>query len=321
MSGGEKQSLAFASVYAMNPNVYVLDEPSANLDQAATDRLREQIQTIKKQGKTVIIAEHRLYYLSDLIDRAVYLADGAIQKEFTRQQFLALTEQQRHALGLRTFKEQVQEITTGPDPTGLLEIQNLTVKIKGQTIFENISLTASPGKILAITGHNGAGKSTLMRCIAGLIKETSGEIRVAGKPTKRKQRNKLCYMIMQDVNHQLFGDSVWNECSLSCSDAAVEKKISETLNDYGLLKLKDKHPMALSGGQKQRLAIVTGIVAGKKILMFDEPSSGLDYAHMKMVSQTLRALADSGHIVLVITHDLELLNSTCDQVFKMDDLP
>lgn len=319
MSGGEKQSLAVASIYAMNPDIYVLDEPSANLDQASTDHLREQIHTIKKQGKTIVIAEHRLYYLADLIDRVVYIADGMIQKEFTRQQFLALTEQQRHALGLRTIKTQFPEITTAPDPTGVLEIRNLTVKIKKQTIFEAISFTASPGKILGITGHNGAGKSTLMRCIAGLIKETSGAICFDGKPLKRKQRNKLCYMIMQDVNHQLFGDSVWDECLLSCSNTVQKENIAQTLTDYGLLEFKDKHPMALSGGQKQRLAIVTGIIAEKKILIFDEPSSGLDYAHMKTVSKTLRELADNGHIVLVVTHDLELLNSTCDQVFKMDD--
>ena len=81
------------------------------------------------------------------------------------------------------------------------------------------------------------------------------------------------------------------------------------------LDREDRHPMALSGGQKQRLAIVTGIVADRKILMFDEPSSGLDYAHMRTVSRTLRSLADRGHMLPVVTHDVELLNSTCDQVF------
>lgn len=76
MSGGEKQTLAFASVYAMNPDVYVLDEPSANLDQKAIQTLKKQIEKIKELGKTILIAEHRLYYLTDLIDKAVYMENG-----------------------------------------------------------------------------------------------------------------------------------------------------------------------------------------------------------------------------------------------------
>ena len=75
--------------------------------------------------------------------------------------------------------------------------------------------------------------------------------------------------------------------------------------------------MALSGGQKQRLAIASGLVAGKQILIFDEPTSGLDYAHMRTVSRTLKNLAGTGHIVLVVTHDIEFLNSTCDQIFTL----
>ena len=317
MSGGEKQSLAFASVYAMNPDIYVLDEPSANLDAAATEHLRQQIQTIKAQGKTIVIAEHRLYYLADLIDRAIYISGGTIQHEYTRQQFLVLTEQQRHSLGLRTIQPPILKRFTPPPTSGALEIRNLTVKIKKKIIFEHLCFSASPGKVLGITGHNGAGKSTLLRCIAGLQKEASGEILLSGTPLKRKTRNRLSYMIMQDVNHQLFGDSVWNECLLSCTGAVNEPDICVALQDYHLLDKKEQHPMALSGGQKQRLAIVTGILAEKKILTFDEPSSGLDYAHMKLVSKTLRGLAEAGHLVLVITHDQELLNSTCDQVFHM----
>lgn len=83
MSGGEKQSLAFASVYAMNPSVFVLDEPTANLDAEAIDILRGQIMQIKKEERTAIVAEHRLYFLMDLIDRAVFLQDGKIIRIFS----------------------------------------------------------------------------------------------------------------------------------------------------------------------------------------------------------------------------------------------
>lgn len=317
MSGGEKQSLAFASVYAMNPDIYVLDEPSANLDIGAVETLKAQIQQIKLQGKSIVIAEHRLYYLTDLIDRVIVIADGHIEKEFTREEFTNLTNEECHKMGLRSLTVPVHIGHTSADSTGTLEIKHLTVKNKKHIIFEDLNFSVSEGNILGVLRKNGAGKTTLMRCLSGLIKEHSGEICYEGKPMKLKSRNKLCYMIMQDVNHQLFGESVWNECELCRDKNITDEQIEQILKSFDLFEFKDKHPMALSGGQKQRLAIATGVIAEKKILIFDEPTSGLDYEHMVTVSETLKHLVDLGHIIIVVTHDLEFLYSTCDAVIQI----
>ena len=320
LSGGEKQTLAFASVYAMNPDYYILDEPSANLDANATELLREQIRHIKEQGKTIVIAEHRLYYLKDLIDKAILIENGKIIKEFSKQDFINLSDEQRHKLGLRTINQTEEKSFLPASISGTLEIKNLSVKIKKHTIFENISFAVSEGEILGVVGHNGAGKTTLMRCLAGLQKESNGEILFNGIKLKPKERNKLSFMIMQDVNHQLFGESVLNECELSIDDDNNKFTLAEIeaiLKEYDLLEFKEKHPMALSGGQQQRLAIVSGIIAGKKVLIFDEPTSGLDYDHMAIVSKTLKKLANVGHIILVVTHDKEFLESTCERILEL----
>ena len=95
LSGGEKQKIAFASVYAMNPEIYLLDEPSSNLDMASIQELKEHLRLIKSQGKTILIAEHRLYYLMELADRIVYLEDGEIARIFTPEEFLRLPETER----------------------------------------------------------------------------------------------------------------------------------------------------------------------------------------------------------------------------------
>ena len=317
MSGGEKQTLAFASVYAMNPEIYVLDEPSANLDRESTLILGKQLEHIKKQGKSIIIAEHRLYYLTDIIDRAIFIVDGKIIREYSREEFLRLSDEERCHMGLRTLNQKKPFYRNSVESGGELEVRNLTVKDKKHTIFENVSFSVSSGEILGVLGMNGAGKTTLVRCLSGLIKHQDGEILYHGKPMSLKERNDACYMIMQDVNHQLFGESVWNECELSRDEKVTDKEIEKALDEFDLLELKEKHPMALSGGQKQRLAIVTGIVAGKKVLIFDEPTSGLDYDHMCVVSQTLKDLAKQGHIVLVVTHDMEFLDITCEQVVQI----
>ena len=101
LSGGEKQKVAFASVYAMDPQVYVLDEPSSNLDLAAIDGLREHLRLIKSQGKTILIAEHRLYYLMGLADKIVYLDCGEIKGVCGPEAFAQIPQAQRIAMGLR----------------------------------------------------------------------------------------------------------------------------------------------------------------------------------------------------------------------------
>ena len=111
-----------------------------------------------------------------------------------------------------------------------------------------------------------------------------------GASYNAKQRRHISYMVMQDVNHQLFSDSVWGECRISAPDAPDEK-IAEVLDRLQLLSFRERHPMALSGGQKQRLAVATALLSEKPVLIFDEPTSGLDYARMVEVSGVIRDLA------------------------------
>lgn len=121
---------------------------------------------------------------------------------------------------------------------------------------------------------------------------------------------------MQDVNHQLFADSVWEECKMAGKDYSDEA-IRQELEQLGLVPFMERHPMALSGGQKQRLATVTAILSGKPILVFDEPTSGLDYGNMKAVSERMRRLADSERILIVVTHDREFMLSACDRILEI----
>lgn len=319
MSGGEKQSLAFASVYAMDPTVYVLDEPTANLDEAAINRLREQIFFLKRQGRTIVVAEHRLWFLRDLIDRAVFLKDGRIVQNFTGEEFFALSEETRIGMGLRTLTPTDMRMSA-PLPCGSPEgisVEDLTCGYeKNEPVIDKLSFSAAPGEVLAVSGHNGVGKTTLARCLCGLHKERAGTIRLDGGALSLKQRTKASFCVMQDVNHQLFSDSVLGECRLADPDCADEEA-REILDRFDLLPFQDKHPMALSGGQKQRLAIVTAVLSRKKFLILDEPTSGLDYAHMIEVSSVVRQLTKEGRIVLILTHDKEFIRCACDRVLEL----
>ncbi|WP_236897487.1 ABC transporter ATP-binding protein [Clostridium beijerinckii] len=316
MSGGEKQALAFAAIYAMNPEVYVLDEPSANLDINAIKILKAQLKKIKESGKTIVIAEHRIYYLADLIDKVIYMEDGKVSQVFRRKEFLNLDENQRIKMGLRTIKPIVTKLsnylkTAKPN----LIVSGLSYKNDKKYIFKDMNFSAAEGEVIGVLGNNGVGKTTLMRCLAGLIKEGDGKIKLNEIFLSPKKRNKVCYMIMQDVNHQLFAESVWDECKL-LKKKVEDNRVLSLLKEFNLEMYKENHPMALSGGQKQRLAIVTGILADKKILIFDEPTSGLDYENMCTVSRLIKSLSKEGHIIFIVTHDEEFLEITCDRVIQ-----
>ena len=330
LSGGEKQKIAFASVYAMNPDIYVLDEPSSNLDTESITALQGYLQKIKAQGKTIIIAEHRLYYLADIADKIVYMEKGSITHIFTPLEFKSLSAQIRHGMGLRAIN--MQEVSSCRinhtavklqnenehmpiQSTPLLELKNVSLYRKKKCILHNLSLSAHAGEIIAITGTNGTGKTTFVRALCGLHKEISGSFLWNGKPLKPKERLQRAYMVMQDVNYQLFADSVEAECSFGLK-AVSSDVIEQTLKALHLSEIRTRHPVSLSGGQKQRLAIAAGQVSAKPLLVFDEPTSGLDYGNMIRVSAVIRSLA-AERIIFIVTHDYEFIRKACTRILHL----
>ena len=222
-------------------------------------------------------------------------------------------------MGLRSLVHPVLELPPA-DPSGAqegLSVENLSCAFDKQPVFSGLGFSAKRGEVLGIVGHNGAGKTTMTRCLCGLLKEVNGTVLLDGQTLKAKQRNKASFCVMQDVNHQLFSDSVWNECELAQPDCPPER-IEEILRSFDLLDFKDRHPMALSGGQKQRLAVATAILSNKDVLVFDEPTSGLDYHRMLEVSNMIRKLNDENKVIIIVSHDFEFLGRTCDKIFDME---
>ena len=188
-------------------------------------------------------------------------------------------------------------------------------------ILHDLSLSANVGDIIGIVGKNGSGKSTLCSSLCGLLPTASGEVIFHGKKLTRRARTRQFGMVMQDVNHQLFSDSVKNEC-LSANPNATNQEIEKLLNSFDLLDCIDRHPLTLSGGQRQRLAICQTIMGKKKFLIFDEPTSGLDFRHMCQVTERLKQLSQHGYILFVVTHDYEFLNRACNcyiQIGQFDE--
>lgn len=319
LSGGEKQKIACAGVSIMEPDVLVMDEPSSNLDAASILDLRKILAFWKSQGKTIIVSEHRLYYLRGLADRFIYLAEGQVSRDYSAAEFEQLTEQQRSNMGLRTFAlERLLPPVLPQQEKTALALHNFRFAYKNEPETLHIMDCEIPtNRIVGIIGNNGAGKSTFSRCFCGLEKRC-GEIVWNGRKYRPKDRLSTCYMVMQEVNHQLFTESVLDEVLISMEEENQERA-EEILNRLDLLAFKDRHPMSLSGGQKQRVAIASAIASKRSILFFDEPTSGLDYKHMKEVANVLRQVRDTGITVYVITHDLELILDCCTDIVHFEN--
>lgn len=182
------------------------------------------------------------------------------------------------------------------------------------------------GSIVGIVGDNGAGKTTLSRCLCGLEKKASGVVLIDGKACSAAQRRRLCYLVMQDVNHQLFTESVLEEVLVSMrtsqkgrSEAERRKLAEEILESLDLSGCAQRHPQALSGGQKQRVAIAGALASDRSVMVFDEPTSGLDRRHMLDTADNLRGLAARGVTSLIVTHDPELVQECCDWIVLLGE--
>ena len=299
ISSGERQKIAIGCSLSLEPEIIILDEPSSNLDFHMTKKLKQLIEKLKTKGYTIIIAEHRMYYIQDLIDRVFVINNGKV-KEKTISDLKINNEVPLRSLDI--FNLELENISS-KNKELLMEINNITYK----NILTNITTTIYKGDVIGLIGKNGVGKTTLLRLLSNIMKPDKGK--VVGKV--------IPFLVMQDMDYQFFTESVESEMKFGSADNDLEK-INSLLMKLGLIEFKDKIPFELSGGQKQRLLIAISALANVNLLMFDEPTSGLDYVNMTKVSGILKDLSKNSALI-VATHDIEFLYKTCNRVVYLDD--
>lgn len=324
LSGGEKQKIACASIAVEPVDIIILDEPSANLDYKGICELQKMIESWKEEGKTILIAEHRISYLLPYITRALLMNSGEIAKEYSSEEFRMLSEDELHSLGLREERMQDPtevsiEVNEHPDDSDKLILTDMKYSYrKEKPVFDIPKMEIPVGEIVGIVGANGAGKSTFLRCLCGMERRCKATLKVCSESWDNKERRRKLYMVMQDVNHQLFTDSVLEEVMISQENENKDEALS-ILEALDLKEYADKHPLALSGGQKQRVAVASAIASGRDIILFDEPTSGLDYYHMLQVADILKQLRENGKTVIIVTHDVELIKTACTHIIRFEE--
>ena len=312
LSSGEKQKVATAAIEVHQPKIYILDEPSANLDPKSCVRLLNTVKRLKKEGNTILIADHRIEYLKDVLDFVVYLNHGELRHTWTNHEYFKLSNETLSAFGLRPHGISIDETKVksahahNMAKISLLKVSNLGISVsrKRRILQDNLNFSLDKGQILVLTGTNGVGKTTLAKTLCGLIKERNGSISVNGRKTTRRKRYKHFWFVHQDADYQLFSDNVYGEIMLGHRKNTTNFKNAEgILTDLDLFALKERHPATLSGGQKQRLTFAIGLMRRPDILILDEPTSGLDAKNMAQVVKLIQTYAHLGVAFIIISHD------------------
>lgn len=330
LSSGEKQKVAIASIRVADQQIYLLDEPSANLDSQATKELKEILTSWKKAGHTVIIAEHRFYYLTDLVDRSFYLRKGKIEKIFSKADWQALRKEDLINYGLRSPNlvwEQVEASKTDKqlfptnDDGSTFAIKGLTVGVNRRqpAMLRDLNFSLHTGEIVAIIGKNGVGKSTLAKTLTGLLKEQAGNFFYQGALVPLKKRSKVAWYVMQEADLQLFSATVVEELLIGQKKTIERQAAAEALlKELDLWQYRLRHPASLSGGQKQRLTIAVALMQEAPLIILDEPTAGLDGANLLKIVAVLKKFAQKGKTFLIISHDFELLNHVVERVLYLN---
>lgn len=329
LSGGQKQLVAIAAALAMKPAILVLDEPTASLDVTGTNRVVVALKKLRQElGITIVLVEHRLAEVIQLVERLVILDEGCIVADGTATEVLADRARLRR-LGLRRPVDSPlapwDELLApnGSPPAGvaagapaLLSLQQLSAGYNGRPVLHDVNLSLFPGEFVALVGENGAGKSTLALVLAGLLKPQRGSFWL----NNRRPRAGLdVSLLFQNPADQLFTDSVEEEVAFGprnyrCYDRSHHERL---LSEADLTALRDRQPISLSAGQQQRTALAACLSLTPKLVILDEPTLGQDWGHLQQLMEFLTGLNRKGVTILLITHDYKLVHRYARRVILL----
>lgn len=317
LSGGQKQRTAIAGLCAMQPDILVFDEPTADLDPEGSREVIAMIDRLhRKERKTVVIVEHKTREVMPIVDRVVTLREGKVEQEIPKKE-----------LDTRVFIPEYPQLTNQERETGppLLDIRKLCYTYPdGTQSLGPVSFSVNRGECIAVIGRNGSGKTTLTKCIKGLLKPASGTIALYSSTDGSVVRDRARYIgyLFQNPDHQIVTDQVEREIAIGLAgrtDAEIKRITRESLERVNLLSLSGRDPCTLSRGERQRLAFASVFALDPNIIIFDEPTTGQDPENLEAIMGALEMMKQQGKTILMVTHDHELAHAYADRIIRMED--
>ena len=324
LSTGQKQKLALASIMAMDPKIYLLDEPTAHIDPKTAREIYSELSQLKRNGAAIILVEHRIEYVLDLVDKILYIDNGQGIMAQNMEELIEKVGLEKlldsgvwipasYLPSLNTEPQSINPTVEDADPT--VQAKSLQVQLDGKIILHDIDFTAKKGETTVIIGPNGSGKTTLLKTIAGLIKPKNGQITVQGK---KPSPTSVAY-VTQIPDHQFTERTVEEEIRSVVSNGSRRTSLDpeQALKRFGLEKLRDKVVYELSQGEKRLVSLLEMILLDRPVYLLDEPTFGLDLKYSLLVLKNIEYLANSGKTVILVTHDSWLVTLLQSKIYGL----
>ncbi|MEM1982386.1 MAG: ATP-binding cassette domain-containing protein [Sulfolobales archaeon] len=322
LSGGEKKRLCIAASIVHKPKLVVFDEPTANLDPWGASEVINYIKSLKEEGIAVMVIEHKARYYLPLADKIMVLTNGH-QKLYLSKDYILNNYENvikiLDELGVDASKPK-------PFPTRNISDNSLGVLAEdvwfkypsnNEYVLKGINLSLRKGEVGVIVGRNGSGKTTLLKVLAGLYKPVRGSIKIKSYSNTKYRRFKHypAFYVPQEPDYIFIHSNVLKELQsrnskLSSLNFDEVPWVKEVLNES---------PYRLSHGQRRWLSYLIAKLYDPDVVMFDEPTAGLDARLLKQFVDWVRDYVASGKTVLIATHDVRLLYEIATAAFIMND--
>ena len=312
LSGGQKQRLAIAGALAMGAKTLLLDEPTSDLDQDSRRELLVTLRELHRQGHTILMTEHRFDGLDGLVDRVVTLDRGNV---VANGSFPIVNRVER-------YHTTCDRNVATPGTEVLVDVDELELGYVGcDPVLRDATCRVNAGEVVALTGCNGCGKTTLLKTLCGLLRPTKGRLCVAGieRPSLSNLIGTVGFLF-QNPDEQIFTDCVADEILFGPRNRRHDVNLDAYLNTTGLAAYRDAHPRCLSRGERQRLVAAAVLAMRPKVLLLDEPTTGLDQAAWTAL---MRLIVDESRrnegCVLFSTHHREAAEAFADRILTIAD--
>lgn len=347
ISSGEKQKIVLASVLAARPRILVLDEPTSQLDPVSAREFLVFLRELnQKFDLTVVLVEHRLDRVSSFADRVFDLDSGLVgapqdilpnclsmpptlhlakslkKKNIDIGRPLSVNQAKKNIAKHQNRFKKIKTKNKNKIMEKVASVKNISKSFNGKKILDNVSLNLYRGEFLVILGRNGAGKTTLAKHLNALLRPERGQVIVLGEDISKKPVEEMAHtvgFVSQNPNDYLFSETVVDELKFTAENLGVDAKIESILDHVGLTKHKNTYPRDLSGGERQKVALASILVGDPDILVFDEPTRGMDAQSKKKLIAILGRLKSMGKTIVFITHDVETAAYSADRIIILEE--
>ena len=304
LSAGQKQKVAIAGLYAVQPDIFLFDEPCTNLDQSSKKDFLEILKQLKKDGKTVIIAEHDPEELEGLFDKKFVLKNGEIFNFKGNQNDINITSP-HDELNFSNVVMKLDNVSFGYDSK--------------LNVLSGITFDVIEGDSVAIVGGNGCGKTTLFKLMIGVTKPNKGDISILGLSSYSLDdiAGKVG-MLFQNPDEQLFTETVEDEIMFGPRQLKLEFDIDKELKYFGIERYRKSHPHSLSKGERQRVTFISVLAMRPDIIILDEPTTGLDYDNWVKLMDMAESFRKKGKTIIFSTHSRKVVKRYARRIITLD---